>query len=1349
MDYQQQKEINEIQYFLNSFPTKSNTLHRSVESLNSDVQWNAALFFAHILFKSRKSHNRLTNKQLSVFTNKYDNKNKTKIDTESLFKKYWLRNVLGRIFIAGTIDSACRVFNKIKELKIELEFLCHFYSKLKEDERKSISKVNFDEEINKHEIEHGLTLNKKQLYEQQWLNLKEESIELYNLEVHYQPFLNYWDDFSFLNTLKTECINASNDCVISYSDFDSVYNQFASLYPGTPNSNELIKQNVLQKQKNEYLINFFNTEVNYWSDLNEKICGYYWQLLVDKTTEINDLDRVKVFLETIFHAHSSSPRFLDFTTTEAKKYFLNAASQLLIEEPDIIGTENEIEKVRIDGEMSRGVDLLLYYQKSKESTSLNNTDYFELYTSLNLFEKRYQKTLMFGQSSRSELSFLISTLVYNDFETEHEPTGDEDNPKIAHYPRVLGLLKESINKPASLWEIINHIKYNRSQILPYLLVDLNFVSLTFVILDKLEFPEEKAYELKLELWKKCIHLAMLTLSSQTNQSPDLVAEILFQIFRQLNKDKFQIPHNRPNKALYKQYEYQKRNRENIILSLIEEQSISSGRNQAKYLMPIVFNALVKCTISYQEDEVFANNFIRFPLIKWDVFIWLMKCSTYWKYKPQLSENEPEIELLTNSFFKQYLSMIEQDKIETFDIIKQESVIKIVSWSERIENLERLNWLYPIYFFSIQQKLSAFLAPRLYPISADSLYNAENQLIVSKIRTHIAILLQVFRKLINSTVPYGMDKNKLNEIKLRIEQQILDYLTNHIENDPKRGKVDLFDYHSERAYNVSEKELLLPQLTRIINWFSKKEEFVNAFAKNKNIDKILVVAESIASEGIKQKLLTNIQNADLQNFLEKSHWIPEIQSTLLNICQYPELKNKAEEIISFWEDNKLSGRNHDYEKYIFQTKLLLAYHNKDENEINRISEPKNKGIHTVGDPGYYQYKQFYLALLKIKDQPEFAYDIFNDLTKMYPTYPVFALNRMAAKMNLAAEQENDSNLYREVLEEWQVYSNDNKIDEETLGLTFYSNQMLNYYYLCEYELLDKLFVQLDLPDRMSGEVLDTKINSLIERRKVEEALILLEEAETFHKYSQDDKHEFLQILRMRVSGINNIEELKLYYNRILNSNPNNLIKILPEKFNGKIDINEFITKEVAFAANKMLDKINSVSVILNEDKYNDIVQLALESRLSMLGWTVKDQTRRAFSASIDKQEENLGEMDLDIQDCNHNSIITCEAYILWDNKLVQSHVKKLIANYTNKREAFITLVYFKGIHQNFNKKWGEYSNTIVPNLIYPEGFMMNEKSIKDLSESYNQNKSAIKVGRTEHGDGSHLYHIFVNLNYQIK
>src|SRR5690606_18795768 len=124
----------------------------------------------------------------------------------------------------------------------------------------------------------------------------------------------------------------------------------------------------------------------------------------------------------------------------------------------------------------------------------------------------------------------------------------------------------------------------------------------------------------------------------------------------------------------------------------------------------------------------------------------------------------------------------------------------------------------------------------------------------------------------------------------------------------------------------------------------------------------------------------------------------------------------------------------------------------------------------------------------------------------------------------------------------------------------------------------------------------------------------------------------------ISGIDNIDELKSFYHKIFSSTPNKLVRIIPNDINDKEKLDEFIVNEIIIASNKMLEKIKSISDIKNEDKYNDILEIVLDSRLNHLGWHIGEQSRGGFSAPKNGTEGlQPGERDLPVMDKNKQII----------------------------------------------------------------------------------------------------------------
>ncbi|MEQ8470013.1 MAG: hypothetical protein RIC35_02455 [Marinoscillum sp.] len=1354
LKHEYDEQFKELANFISTHTIDKGINNKEKDALESDLSWNASLFFAKAIHLAGLRKQELALKEFNQFKKAYENRNGIQINTDALFQKFWLRDVLGKIKIAGTVSSACSRFNKISEFRQELQFLFEKFPEGQEGKDK-LPKEDFDQIRVQYEKENNFTLSNDGLFKPSWLSESDGLIDVSNINFYFKPYLEHWEEFEFLSAYQKELsIGEDKGLKIKERDLKKLHQSFKSFYPKTPPLKVLVSQKVLKLKDGFYYLNFCNTDVRYWSALGDQIAAHYWQLLIEDDNFQDDHERVKTLLRQILH-HNWPADFLDYSLDEAKKRFLDAGFYLVLNEQDLSGIESEYKKISIDADFgSSEVQMLFHSRAEFDDYSLNNTDHFELLESLNHWEKKANTTYLHGQSSRRELSFITKVIVAHDYELERIETDDPDNPIIDRYKRIISLLDGSITKPTLLWYMHCDIIMSRRGFIPYLIENPKYTSLAFQRIDQLVSEDRVLTEEKdlihKKLWVKSLELALYTIRSTVKNGD--AAKVVFQIYRQINTKKYDIPYNR-QEHIEKLSRSRREEKEEAVLSLIEDSllynhSVHGGGDQ--YLIPVLFNELVELFIGLPSRSFHNNGTINFPMLQWDGLTWLMKCSTYWKYKSQFETTSPNIHILTNSFFKLYIDRIEIKEIEKYNFFEKKEEKGLPLWSEKIERLESIEWIYPIYFIYKQQKLNGFLEPRFYFDTTTDRYHKENQFTADKLRTHIGVLLQVLRQLMQPKIPYGFEKDDFQEITSRIEQQIIDFLKSHIEDKPQEGRVDLFDYNKEKGFKNSEKEALLPQIARALNWFSKKEQLIDVILNSQNIIKILTVAEWITSEGIKQKLIEKIQQSDIKAFLEDAHWIPEVQQVLLEIRQYPQLINEINQTVEFWE-SKISKKSNEYEVQLYQTRMLLAYFKQDEQELNDIKEPKKSTVHRVRELSYGDHKQFYRALIRLEKNPKSSYDIFKQLSTQYPQYPVFALNQMAAKISIAKADNDNPSLYTEALEEWKVYvSKQENLGEETLGSTFSTNRLLILLKLGKHDDLDTFFNKLDMPYQMLPDVLEVKIESLVEREKIEEALNLLEKAERYHSFSDLENIGFIRDLQDKIGGIDNIDELHYHYNRIFNSSPTKLIKIFPEKLNGRNDLTEFIVSEVALAASSMLNKINALPAILDlkntskENRYNDLIQLALEARISAWGWSVKDQTRKAFSHSA----TDLGEIDLDIRDSNQNSFVTCEAFILRDITRVKSHLKKVISHYTHERKAFLTLVYFTGKQADFQKEWTKYQSKTLTGIIYPKGFELENKKVFDVSAEFGRDYSGVRIGKSVHINGVVIYSLFISLNYKL-
>jgi len=155
--------------------------------------------------------------------------------------------------------------------------------------------------------------------------------------------------------------------------------------------------------------------------------------------------------------------------------------------------------------------------------------------------------------------------------------------------------------------------------------------------------------------------------------------------------------------------------------------------------------------------------------------------------------------------------------------------------------------------------------------------------------------------------------------------------------------------------------------------------------------------------------------------------------------------------------------------------------------------------------------------------------------------------MAAKISMA-EKDKNIDYYNEALEEWEEYKNlaENNIDENELGATFIANKMLIYFNTKQYDILSRMYSNIDMSYQMDPKILKINIDTLKIQGKLVEASLLQEEAKTYHKLTFSEDLDGVNKIKKSINEDDVIEELKSYYDKIYNNKPEKLIKIFPEK-----------------------------------------------------------------------------------------------------------------------------------------------------------------------------------------------------------
>ncbi|MBA0885138.1 hypothetical protein [Flavobacterium undicola] len=1344
-----QENIKEIQNIIKPFKFKWKN-HKNEKAFEADINWNASIFFSKIIITAKVSDYYWSKNKLESFTSDYNSKNDTTIDINSLIDKYWIREVVGLIKIPDAIRKITYDFEQKQNYQQELIFLRELYKN--NNSKQEISKKDYSEYLKEYKKNNQLSLDETWLTKH-WITSKkeeDENVKIGNID-YYFTLLDNWNDIHFLYSLKNKKNKQEvRGLAILKEDFNFIHTTHKSYFTNSPTIEELKQQQVIHEIGSEYYINFYNAKISYWDALSDKIAGLVWESIINNQTIPNDKERVKIYLNKILYWENSWTEFYKHTTISSKELFVRAAFDLVLEDIDITGVKNEFFKCYLDDNISSryafqsGVDLSGDNLKTSSS-------YYEFYENMHSLSDKYQGNLFYVQGVRNHLAFLIKTIICCD--QEFSNVVDGDRIKTEHFPLIKQLLKNGLEKPYLLWKTCHFLLQDKPTIIPYLLVEPEFSSLAFNLITRIKIEssiDNINKEIKLKLYEKSIKLILDTLLSKSDYSNNEIALLTFQLYKEINKDKFQSLSNvRTLDEEYKIRENHKKS-ESLLITIIENCPIN-GYNvntiNREYLLPVIFLNLVNLFKDYKESEKYLNGTIQFSIAKLDGLSWLSKCIYYSKYENQFSNIEEIREELSTIFKDAYLKKIEQRIITKKDFYTNELIVGLPNWSERNERLALIEWIYPMVLMKQTNQLHNFLTPKFSLKKAKTEYNEENRFIAKKIRTHLFVLLKVLNKITSHNEDYFLIQNHLKHIKIEIEKQIMTLLKQYAVVG-KPSKIDILSSSFElQLFGNSKEEELLPQIAQAINWFDDKNEIINVLISSSDLLRLLIILDWITSEGLKKEIIEKIKRAKIIEFFDSQSWLPEIELTLTKLSQYKDLVEQTKDALEYWENNIIPRRKDEKDKQVsFAINLMLAYNEKDINKINELNGPKQN---TFGARDFkaYHHKQFFIGLINFESNPEAAYQIFDTLYNQFKESPSISINRFAAKINWATKSDNEltkNKLLNEALQEWKDAEENlpkGAIDE--IKDKVWINKLTVFYNLRDFTEFEKLYLELPIPYQMMEDIISMKIEMFIIQEKQQEAIYLLQKAKEYHKASDGSNPEFISKLQSTVDDKSDIRLLKSTYLEIFSKKPKTLIQIFPEKLNGQIEIEKFLTKEFGIALNKVLDKIQAIDKIDSEDRYNDLVQLALESRFNIFEWIVKEQSRGGFSAS----GYSLGERDILIQDSNSETITVCEAFIHRDFTRTESHLYKIF-NYHHNRNHFITLIYDLGAQDKFEQKWNIYLNDTVSKIKYPIGFEIDTNQTKDVTNEFDYKNSAIKIGVTTHGKNINIYHLMVNLNYKV-
>jgi len=1309
-------------------------------ALADDTDWGASHFYAEVLHQAVEGEFYcITYDKLQKIQKIFQEETGHSIDIESLIEKDWLRIVYGMVQIPSVIRAGSREAKKVEEMKAEIRFLLQTQTN-----KESINKIEFEALVKDYEEKENLTLNLKQALTYHLYQEKDGVIKSNN-PGHYKPVLDHLTEFKFIGYVYDYMYSKENEnkMRIEKNGIQKIITSHKKVFPKTPELKELIASKKIEKNETHFILCFRNEEVS------DKTAALLWEKLLEDSFYSSDAERMIIWYNRIIHRASRWCNIGTFSRVESLKRFIEAAHQIVINDPDLSAGEREYQKLKLDQHHGR-----LYYLESglvgrKEEFPVS-IDLYELYRDLSILDKEYQGELLYMQSVRNPLTYFIHQIVENDF-----PNGES-------YPTIFKLINSNTIKPYILW-MACFVIYDRKQaIIPFLLLNTKTASLGLELLSKAKISDlvsEGKDDIKLVLLKSGFELILGFINGQPLIEEEK-AKIIFQCLFKTFVKKFKIPAGQDINRQNKEKEYSVKTCEQLKDTFYSSQlpgvhyDIFGNHNQLLFpgLLPALFELIKK----YEAIDYLKNHTISLPFAELDFLAWLLHLRLSKEYNRQITGTNDMGYHICETIVESYSNSINCIEIDGWDYTKNSIEKKLPSWHSYQNFNDLIRWNEILLALEQQNLSEDFINPKQLELEkATDKYNNYNRFTGEKIRTHLSILLTCYNKLYVEQASLRAKKLPVIELLDKLENKITFYITQYCIDEPAKKRIDIFDDLFERTYWGRDKEELLPIIGYSMNKFKEvnKRKIITELITTHQLIRSLKLLEYVISEKDREILLSLINKQNITSYLETLTSIKEVQFVMQELAQSEGFYEKAAEALAYWENRILKGKRNDIDEYkiiAFRIKLLLAYHTGDEKNIVLVEDPQfqygsiQRSFSAIGEKGFYEA----LIFLK-KKEPFKAYTIFNNqLNGSSEDRPTLALNRFASKLQLADETaniENKKKLYAEAIEEWNEF--EQKLSQDVplqyIKEKIWHNKLNTYSHLENNKEFDVLYNQLEKTMQLRNDFLELRISNLVQRNMHLQAEKLLVEAEEYHQLSDGTLPDFIYSIRKITDTKDTQLFLQEQYNRIFSKSPEELIKIIPSNLNGSRTMPDFILNELTGAANDMLTYINSISAIDYEDKYSDLMILALNSRLRIYSWHVGN-ARGGYS---DSYKPNPGEIDFAIF-TKKEKLAICEAMILKgkNTSTTQRHQFKIF-NYDHSRKLFYIITYYKGKGDQFNTHWKQYKDDIASVIEFPTQFKLKRKTLEDLSKTFGNN--SIKVGKGKHAGDVELYHIFINIDYKVE
>jgi hypothetical protein len=1088
---------------------------------------------------------------------------------------------------------------------------------------------------------------------------------------------------------------------------------------------------------------------DYFNFLRNEICASLWILLTDSIKD--DVQRLKAFINVIIQFNINWPdRLSDYLNNEELNLLQVDAMKILLNEQDLINDGFEFKKLWLDSPMYSHIDL----SQETPFEIISGETPFMLLSNISDLQKRYHWLYEDHRSVRIKygllLNIILQTVKYN-----YHSKGNI---------HVIFDIVDEIKRPYLVYHCCWIIKKYYQHLLPYFLIDLKTASIPFFLINDIEikenatnkkatdptFDRKKENELKTEFFKSMFDLLLDKLASYVDFTEE-GSEVIYQLFRyQAN-----LFYNNPSYTNQDNH-IEERSRFEYLVKAFSERLVAvhfTGATRPRIFSKYLNNFIERLlNMPFQGD---SNKYIGFNCPKFELNCQILSLSRSNFYESEMtSEDRDILELNTIKLIENwknlYLHYFTKDEIEIYDAETKEYKTQRIRRISYPSGIEILNWGHFWAFINEAGALSEIFetidSSLFYDNTESKEYSDINLETNAKLKFGMKSLALGLIALNRDKAQFTYLFNGIDALIIDLESELQKYTIQHCVTDLENQRINVFEELSTSENNNIYFEPTIKLVFSALNnaHDSSPIKFYESLLKNDfDLLFLLTILNLTDSEAVVQLIAKRIEEIDSRNYIDNVRHAEQWKNAIiesLNSSSHYEIAGPIISKFEAWMSRSSSIRD-IYSRFIFRTKLMLAFKQKNLDELNQI-EDTNTGYPSASPSDDLEEQRRYFIALHMgynEDKYDDAINIFRDLLINNPSdtkirYQIFHLETLE---NMGT---NNLNMLFRVKTEWdQFFEAASKEEKDKLKLIQSNvNYTLLFHYCLtsDYENADRIIQSLPSILKFDRKIIGLVFQSYQQRDLTLNAIAYLENVERHYNNKDSQINNLVQNLRESIDNSKRILDLGSAFNQIYSMQYKELPRVVPKSLNGKSNIQEFIFQEIVQASLILIEKINSINEIRLENKYNDLLLAILKLRLAVWGWSISDQSRTGDS---DSTGNDLGELDFLITSAG-NSIALIEALILtYANKsYTQDHIKKCF-NYLRHSKLHYVVVYFKGPVGNFDSSWSSYK-TNVCEIEYDGNRKLISKDFNDTSEQ--TDKIGIHTGITKHENGVHMYHIYL-------